>query len=165
MAAKLQQKIQNQARQMKQICPAKKESPKSTSHLSWLFMRLFMTATYFTYTHPLPWVMASVLIAARLAARYIAGISGQFRICPFLVSGWSCILRFASSSATTTIAAGRPLPSSPAMKCSATEDVPAGVRERWHVTEYQCHQALPAVCFPIWAYPSARLRSCATCTG
>ena len=34
MAAKLQQKIQNHARQMKQICPAKKESPKSTFHLS-----------------------------------------------------------------------------------------------------------------------------------
>lgn len=87
MAAKLQQKNQNHARQMKQICSAMKEYLKSTSRPSWLFMRLFMTATFFIYMyHPL-WIMASVLIAVKSAVRYTADISGRYRICPFLASG------------------------------------------------------------------------------
>ena len=87
MAAKLQQKNQNSTRQMKQICSAMKEYRKSTSHPSWLFMRLFMKATFFTYMHHPLWIMESVLIAVMLAARYTVGILGRYRICPFLVSG------------------------------------------------------------------------------
>ena len=87
MAAKLQQKNQNSARQMKQICSAMMEYRKSTSHPSWLFMRLFMKATFFTYMHHPLWIMASVLIAVMPAARYTAGISGRYRICLSLASG------------------------------------------------------------------------------
>lgn len=86
MAAKLQQKTQNPARQMKQICSAMKEYLKSTSHPIWLFMRLFMTTTFFTYMHHPLWTMASVLIAVMPAARYTAGISGLYRICLSLAS-------------------------------------------------------------------------------
>ena len=87
MATKLQQKTQNPAKQMKQICSGMKEYLKSTSHPSWLFMRLFMTATFFICMHHPLWIMESVLIAVMSALKSIVSISGRYRICPFLVSG------------------------------------------------------------------------------
>ena len=64
-----------------------KEYRKSISHPSWLFMRLFMKATFFIYMHHPLWTMAYVLIVVMPAARYTAGISGRYRICLSLVSG------------------------------------------------------------------------------
>lgn len=93
-------------------------------------MRLFMTTTFFIYMHHPLWIMAAAPIAVMLAARYTAGTSGRYRICPSLARELSYTSKRANSFVTMQIVRRRPLQSSQVMRCSATEDAPVDVKGR-----------------------------------
>ena len=89
-----------------------------------------MTTTFFIYMHHPLWIMAAAPIAVMLAARYTAGTSGRYRICPSLARELSYTSKRANSFVTMQIVRRRPLQSSQVMRCSATEDAPVDVKGR-----------------------------------